>query len=333
VQSSLVFGFTACLFWGVAEFCARGSSRLGGTFLTLLAVQVVAVAAMLAIALPLGFFHLVGMPLGASLATVLISVAILGAYALLYRAFALGNVMLVSPIVAGFAAVTALLALISGERPSAVQLAGIVVTLSGVILASSLPANPKADNAWERDEQLVHASAASSPARAVRASATERARIEPGHMLALLAMLVFGIGYWALHFVVGPLGGVEVAFIGKLTDLVVLGSIALAGAVIRRGRNVGMRHSSSASRPWYALRRPPPVFWLYLLPTALCDTLANIAYNLGIAHGLVSVVVVLSSLYTGVTVMLAWVFLRERLRRRQWLGVAILVLGIVLVNI
>jgi drug/metabolite transporter (DMT)-like permease len=331
VQSSIVFGFTACLCWGVAEVCARGSSRLGGTFLTLLAVQVGAVAALLAIALPLGLFQLVAMPLGPSVATVLNSVAILGAYALLYRAFAIGNVMLVSPIVAGFAAVTALLALISGERPSAMQLVGIVVTLGGVILASSVPANPKVDNARERDEPLVHVPAASCPARSVRASAAERARIEPGLVLALLSMLVFGIGYWALRVVVGPLGGVEVAFIGKVTDLVVLGSIALAGAVIRRGKYV--REPQSSTRPWYALHRPPTAFWLYLPPTALCDTLPNLADNLGIAQGLVSVVVVLSARYTGVTVILAWVFLRERLRRRQWLGVAVLVLRIVLVNI
>ena len=69
-----------------------------------------------------------------------------------------------------------------------------------------------------------------------------------------------------------------------------------------------------------------------VIPTALLDTAANIAYNLGIASSLTSIVAVLSSLFGAVTVLLAWIFLRERLSPWQWLGVITIFLGIVLVS-
>jgi uncharacterized membrane protein len=48
--------------------------------------------------------------------------------------------------------------------------------------------------------------------------------------------------------------------------------------------------------------------------------------------GLVSVVSVLASLYGAVTVLLAWIFLRERLEISQWFGIAMIFAGIVLVS-
>ena len=57
--------------------------------------------------------------------------------ALLYRSFAIGTLSVVSPIAASFGAITTALALISGERPSVAQLAGIAVTLVGVGLTGA----------------------------------------------------------------------------------------------------------------------------------------------------------------------------------------------------
>jgi drug/metabolite transporter (DMT)-like permease len=140
-------------------------------------------------------------------------------------------------------------------------------------------------------------------------------------------MLIFGVAYWALHLVVGTLGGVEVAFIAKVADLLVLGALAGLGLLLSE------RRTERRVPLWFAPRLPPRAFWLFVVPTALLDTSANIAYNLGITQALVSVVVVLSSLFSAVTVLLAWIFLRERLRGWQWLGVAAIFAGIALVSI
>jgi drug/metabolite transporter (DMT)-like permease len=66
---------------------------------------------------------------------------------------------------------------------------------------------------------------------------------------------------------------------------------------------------------------------------ALLDTAANVAYKIGIATTLTSVVVTLSSHFSAVTVLLAWVILRERQARWQWAGVFAILLGVLLVNL
>lgn len=54
---------------------------------------------------------------------------------------------------------------------------------------------------------------------------------------------------------------------------------------------------------------------------------------LGLATGQVAVVSVLTSLYSAVAVVLAWVFLREKLHWGQWAGIGLIFVGIALVNL
>jgi drug/metabolite transporter (DMT)-like permease len=72
--------------------------------------------------------------------------------------------------------------------------------------------------------------------------------------------------------------------------------------------------------------------WWGLFAAGILDTGAFLATNAGMQMGLVSVVSVLASLYGAVTVLLAWIFLRERLEISQWFGIAMIFAGIVLVS-
>jgi len=300
MQTGVILGLSAALLWGVADFCARGASRVGGTFLTLLFVEIIAIPAVLLLAAPFGLITLRAEQWPMILAAAAVGLIILGGAGLLYRAFAIGKLALVSPIASAFAAVTALLAIATGERLAGLTLLGVILTLVGVILASS-SGEPK-------------------PAGEDKAKEQRKRRFAPGLLEAIGAMLTFGVGYWLLDFIVPTLGGVTTAFIAKVGDLVALGVIALFLA-------------------WRAPRRPRPVvrlawpFWLWVVPTALLDTAANIAYNIGIATALTSVVVTLSSLFSAVTVLLAWIVLRERLALWQWVGVVTILLGVALVNL
>jgi drug/metabolite transporter (DMT)-like permease len=145
-------------------------------------------------------------------------------------------------------------------------------------------------------------------------------------------MLIFGVCYWALRYPVAILGGTTTVFISKVADMIVLMLIALVGLLFHHLRSRG--NSAARERaPWYVIRWPARPFWLWVIPVALLDTAANVAYNLGITVSLIAVVSVISSLFSAVTVLLAWVFLRERLARWQWAGVGAILVGIALVSV
>ena len=62
IGSGIAFGLVAALCWGVADFCARGSSRTGGTFLTLFYVEIIATFGLLLLALPQAYTGTANVP-------------------------------------------------------------------------------------------------------------------------------------------------------------------------------------------------------------------------------------------------------------------------------
>ncbi|MGB2952904.1 MAG: DMT family transporter [Gaiellaceae bacterium] len=85
----------------------------------------------------------------------------------------------------------------------------------------------------------------------------------------------------------------------------------------------------------WLLARPSFAPRAQLLPLAaigILDTGGNVLFAASSAHGIVSVVSVLASLYPVVTVLLARLVLGERVQRSQELGVALALTGVVLVS-
>ena len=64
----------------------------------------------------------------------------------------------------------------------------------------------------------------------------------------------------------------------------------------------------------------------------ILDTGAFLLCNLGMQLEQISIVSVLGSLYGAVTVGLATLFLRERVRRLQWCGIILIFLGVFLIS-
>jgi len=138
----VILALLSSLVWGLADF-------LGGT----LSKKRKAVA-VIGGSQSFGLFFVVLLAIGLQAwtwnETVWINGAIAGAMGLLgligfYTALATGQMGIVAPISSLSAVVPVTIGLVQGERPSAMQLTGIVVALIGVILASGPELNGKVD--------------------------------------------------------------------------------------------------------------------------------------------------------------------------------------------
>jgi drug/metabolite transporter (DMT)-like permease len=148
----------------------------------------------------------------------------------------------------------------------------------------------------------------------VAGAAKETAHLTKGVGWAIAAAFGFGFLFWFLGFhVIAAVGTTISVWVIRLTSFSVLAFAALP-----------FRQS---------LKLPSGNVWWMLAAVGLMDTAAFVANNAGLNTGQVSVVSVLASLYGAVTVLLSWIFLREKLERGQWFGIALIFSGIVLVSL
>jgi len=73
--------------------------------------------------------------------------------------------------------------------------------------------------------------------------------------------------------------------------------------------------------------------WPMITINGVLDISGNLFFILAGQAGRLDVAAVLSSLFPGATVMLAWIFLKERLTRNQWIGIGSALIAIVLMTI
>jgi drug/metabolite transporter (DMT)-like permease len=127
--------------------------------------------------------------------------------------------------------------------------------------------------------------------------------------LAALAALGFGTFFLALDASAGdePAWTIVVARVGGVTSLL------LAAAFLRPSLVI------------------PRELWPALLSIGCFDIAANSLFAVATNHGLLSLVAVAGSLYSAVTVLLARVFLGERLRGPQRIGVVLALGGVALI--
>lgn len=203
--------------------------------------------------------------------------------AALYRAFALGPIAVVSPVVASYAALTVILVVIFlNERLSGGQTAAIAVTFVGVVVAST-------------------------DVRELRAT---MGRPSEGVRIGFLATIGFAL--WSAIFAAGI----------RATD-------GLALIVVQRACSIALLTAFVAARGVsLAPLRGRRALGLVAIVGVL-DTGANVLLALGIEAGYASFVMTGSGAYPLIPALLAILVLRERLAPNQYLGVAVLVAGLV----
>ena len=149
----MLYALCAAVAWGAGDFLGAVGTRRAGLLGTMCTGQVVACLALALLALtPVP----VGRPGPGDLVTLAAS-GVLGviSYAGFYRALQLGPVSLVSPMFSAYAVVAVILAVVfGGERLTLPGLAGVALTIGGVVLVSAVGppgAEPQPGSRGRRD--------------------------------------------------------------------------------------------------------------------------------------------------------------------------------------
>ncbi len=300
----VLLGLTAALNWGVADYMARFATRRIGSLRALMFMQAVGFCALSVVMAATGHWARFFPPFAWAPWIWILLAGILSAFSTLalYRSFEVGVLALVSPIAASYPALTVVLSLVTGERLTRAHGFGILAVISGVILAALVL--PSSNGA--ADASAAAAQGADSP--------QSSHHLLRGVPYALAAALGFGLNYWIIGFRVMPVfsGFGSVWVIRLLTFLV------LAMLLRPLGETMALPRGSTASL----------IFFI-----GLTDTAGFVANNLAFKQEEIAIATVLASLYGVVTLFFAAVFLRERLGRTQWLGVALIFLGVALVSV
>ncbi|MET1012857.1 MAG: EamA family transporter [Actinomycetota bacterium] len=132
----MIFGLTAALGWGLADFFGALSGRRIGSIGAVMSGQLLSAVFMTAVLVATGTSPA---PLGPDIWLVVLNGAAAAfAYLTHYKALELGPVAVVSPIGAGYAVVGVVLAIvILGERPTGLALVGAGIAVTGVALVST----------------------------------------------------------------------------------------------------------------------------------------------------------------------------------------------------
>jgi drug/metabolite transporter (DMT)-like permease len=314
----IFFGLAAALGWGVGDFCAGYAAQRVGTYRTLFFMQFAGLIGLSIYLTATGqFVHLMRLEyLGPWLWTVLAAFLNIGCSLLFYRAFEIGMLAIVSPIVASYAVVTVVLSLLSGETLSTTHAFGIIAAMAGVLCVATplsgketVPAHPPEASA----ANIFSPPSVYPKLYAGIADILRKHRLPPGVGLAIAASAGYGLLFWLLGFRVTPfLGGVAPVWLIRFI------TVCTAPIIVYSARQ--------------SLKLPRGNAWWFLLGAGTFDTAGYVADTFGLATGQVAIVSVFSSLFSAVTVLLAWIFLGDRLQWSQWIGVLCIFAGIVLVN-
>ena len=300
----VALGLGAALSWGLADYFAAVASRGVGALRVVLGFHLAALIPLTVLVLATDSLAAVS-PAQVAL-FVLVGAVGWVSYLAFYGALEIGPISVLSPIVSGYAAVTAVLAvLIAGNSLSSLQAIAVGITIAGAVFASA-------------DVREI-----------ARAKLERRSAI--GFLLALAAMgllggFVFGVSYYR-----GQLGWLAPIFLARgFATLFVLGHVMASRG---GGRPPATRTPAPevAGAEGVVGRRSGRLLGLMALLGAL-DTGGYICFNLGVGHAPTAIVAAASAPYAIVPIAMGVSLFGERPTRPQWLGVGFVVAGVVLLG-
>ncbi len=288
----ILLGLTAALAWGVADFMARFSTRRVGTYRTLLYMQLVGFLALSAFLTATQGW---GRFAGTSRQ----------AWAWVILAGLLNTASTIALYRSFEIGVLAIVAPIAASYPA---LTVILSLASGEVLRPA-----RALGIGAALVGVVLAATSFAPVAAKAPPPHHKGHLTRGVLWAIAAAIGYGVLFWLLGFRVMPVfDGFASVWVIRVTTF---STLALLAAPVQQS----------------ALPPDRGTWWL-VGSIGLIDTSAFIANNVALKTEQVAAASVLASLYGAVTVLMAALFLREKLEWSQWLGIALIFSGIALIS-
>jgi drug/metabolite transporter (DMT)-like permease len=303
-----VFALAAALLYGSADFLGGMATRHAHVLSVLL------VSATAGVVVTAGAALLAGGPPRAAGIGWGICAGVAGGvgFMFFYAGLAAGPMSVVAPLSALVSTVLPIaVALAEGERPGPRVYAGALVCVAAIVLVSSGGTEPP-----EPPE----------PPETPAGTAGTGGTLSSAATLVMPRTAARGIGYGLAS---GVAFGMFFLFIRNGGESGALWPVAvarLAGTLVVLAAAAGTR---TGPLRWRADRR----LFLAALGAGVLDATANVCYVLATRAGLFALAVVLTSLYPGVTVLLARLVLGERMNWARRAGLALAAAGILLVTV
>lgn len=304
MSTGLLLALAAASAWGLTDVAASIAGRRLGSLRVLAATQGLGAVVLGAMWLlgPAGkVADLVGAPsmvAFAALSGLMASAGYLGAF----TALRIGPLSVVSPVISAYGGLTVVLAVVfRGEPMTTVQVAGAVVGTVGIGLVGFVM-----DDGW----------------RSTRIGG-------PGVAFALLAMVGFALGTMTVAEPTRSLGYLPALTVARISSTAL--SIGLLVAALRVGSGWAGPLLESPGGLVGRVASWSPV--AVVVAAGLLDVLGFVAFGVGLEVALVWLVGLVSSFGPVFAVGIAVLFLGERPRPVQWLGMAAIAVGIVLIGL
>ncbi|MEZ8015406.1 MAG: DMT family transporter [Ascidiaceihabitans sp.] len=273
---SLTLGMIAACAWGVHDFCIRFVSQRGGILPAIATVMVGGALFLLPISGAFGNWSAMTLQ-SFGLSVISGAVYLVGCISL-YKAFGIGPVRVVAPIVGSYPILSIGWAALMGQPVLWDQWLAVGCVIMGVAIVGMLSDHSESD----------------------------------GSQRAAIGWSLVGAGGFAIAFAVGHLA-TQVG--SELPVILVTRLTAATGAIILLALSSGAKIPERSAWPLLALM-------------SLLDALAlGIVIAAGNLHR-PEFAAVAASTFGIITIILAWLFLKERMTGGQWFGVAVCFLGI-----
>ena len=288
----LLTGLGAALAWGTMDILSALTGRRIGSLRVTAGIAVVG-----SVLLGIGA-AVTGTGLPVDMTTLalcaLLGVIGAGAYLAYFTGLQIGPIAVVSGMVAAYGGLTVVLAvIIRGETLTLIQAAGAAIATVGVILTGVA-----FDGGW----------------RATRLAG-------PGVIFAVVALVLFSLMAITTDIALETAGWLQVLLVSRLVTSVISVAAVVVLAIVARRRDPSLTGELEIWRR----RRVIPI----LIFAGALDVLGLMSFAIGLETAPTWMVGLASSFGPAVTIIVAVVFLGERLKPIQWLGLVGIAVGMI----